>query len=839
MKRTTSSKRASASRKSTPACWHGSLSDPTDADVLKKDIIRHVVSSLGHDYTRKNPYNYFWGLALAVRDRLIDRWIKTQHGYYEQREKRVYYLSLEYLPGKALMNNLHCLGLVDCANKALEELGFSLEDLAEIEEDAGLGNGGLGRLASCYLDSMATLGIPGYGYGIRYDYGIFHQAIENGLQVERCDNWLRYGTPWEYARRQYLYEIMFGGRVHEYVDGAGRLRHRWEPDDVVMAMACDMHVPGFGGKSVINMRLWAAKSDREFDLSFFNSGDYIGAVSEKIKDENISKVLYPSENVTGGRRLRLKQQYFFVAATLQDIMRRHKKHHRGFENLPETVSIQLNDTHPAIAIPEMMRILVDEELLDWDEAWDISCRIFSYTNHTILPEALETWPVEMLGSLLPRHLQIIYEINRRFLDTLQHDAIAPMLTPEQREQRIRDLSLIGGHQNIRMANLAIVGSHTVNGVSELHSQILRERVFRDFDAVFPGKMINVTNGVTPRRWLNQCNPDMAALLSEVIGPDWICDLNSLKALIPLAEDPAFRERWRQVRMKNKQRLARYVLKELGFSLDLNSMIDVQVKRMHEYKRQLLNALHVIHLYHRLLGERNGIVPRTVIFAGKSAPGYFMAKLIIRLITALAKVINNDTRVNRRLNVLFLPNYRVSQAEIIVPATDLSEQISMAGMEASGTGNMKFGLNGALTIGTLDGANIEMLEEIGQENMFIFGHTAEQINHLKQHGYDSQAWYRDNPELKTVIDMIAHDTFSPDEPGLFRPITDSLLAGGDPYCVLADFSQYIRCQQRVSDLFRDQDEWLRRSILNTANMGKFSSDRSVLEYADRIWGLEVP
>ena len=815
--------------------WDAGLYATNTVVGLKRDIVRHIVSSLGLDYARPSEYNYYHGLALAVRDRMIDQWIKTQRSYYDKESKRVYYLSMEYLPGKSLLNNLHCLGIYDVAAQALAEFGLALDDVAEVEWDAGLGNGGLGRLASCYLDSMATQGVSGYGYGLRYDYGMFHQVIENGAQVERPDNWTQRGNPWEYDRGRFLYEVHFFGRVHAWTDDRGRLRYSWVDTDKVLAMACDLLVPGFRNGHAINMRLWAAKSDTEFNLDFFNTGDYIGAVESKIRDEVISKVLYPNDEKFRGRVLRLCQQYFLVAASLEDVMRRYKKKHDSFDKLPEMVAIQLNDTHPTIAIPELMRLLVDEELLDWDTAWNLCARIFAYTNHTVLPEALETWPCRLMERVLPRHMQIIYEINHRFLQWLDANG-GDHPDPDGRKAR---LSIIQEYPEkaVRMAHLAIVGSFSVNGVAAMHTDILRQVVFPEFNAIFPERFQNITNGVTPRRWLKQCNPGLAALISERLSGDWIRHLERLRDLVPYAEDAEFRSRWQAVKRANKQRLADYVRRKIGIACNLAALFDVQVKRIHEYKRQLLNVLHVITLYNRIKANPGGtFTPRAVFFGGKAAPAYTLAKLIIRLINGVAEVVNNDPDAHGRLQVIFLPNYCVSQAERIIPATELSEQISTAGYEASGTGNMKFALNGALTIGTLDGANVEMLEEIGNENMFIFGHTAAQIAALRRDGYNPWHFYEKDPELKTALAMISQNAFSPGAPGLFAPITDALLRGGDKYCVLADYRAYVDCQARAGRLYSDPDEWTRRAILNTANMGKFSSDRSIQEYVQRIWGV---
>ncbi|MFH1487705.1 MAG: glycogen/starch/alpha-glucan phosphorylase [Pseudomonadota bacterium] len=802
-------------------------------DSLKNDILRHIRFSLGNDPEKPDKFSCYMGLAYAVRDRLIDRWIKTQRSLYETPAKRVYFLSLEFLPGRFLNNYLINLNIQDEARATLQGMGFDLDELEEEEWDAGLGNGGLGRLASCYMDSMACRNLPGYGYGIRYDYGIFHQVLENGYQRERCDNWLRRGNPWEIQRRAYLLPIRFFGRSESYTDQSGRLRYRWVDGEIVMAMACDILTPGYGDEYVTNMRLWAAQSSREFNLEFFNHGDYIGAVQTKVLSENISKVLYPSDEAREGRELRLKQQYFFVAATLADIIRRYRKLNKSFLQFPDFVAIQLNDTHPSIAIPELMRLLMDEEGLGWEEAWAVCEKTFAYTNHTVLPEALETWPMDLLGRLLPRHLDIIFEINRRFLDGVR------VRFPD-RPELPAELSLIqeGNLRRVRMAHLAIVGSHAVNGVAELHSSILKKDLFKNFDRFFPNRIQNVTNGITPRRWLRQANPSLSALITSVIGPDWICELEQLQKLVPYADNQEFRSAWMKSKKENKERLSRYILRKIGLEVDPGTLFDVQVKRMHEYKRQLLNVLHVVTLYHRIKSDpRAAAVPRTVIFSGKAAPAYHQAKSIIKLISSIADVVNTDPLAEGKLRVAFLPNYCVSQAEKIIPAADLSEQISTAGMEASGTGNMKMSLNGALTIGTLDGANGEIMEEVGPDNIFIFGLTAGQVTALRTGGYDPRKYYREDPELQAVLDMIGKGVFSPGEPGLFAPIVSSLLDHGDYYMLLADYGSYVEAQEEVSRVFLNPDEWTRRSILNTAHMGKFSSDRAVLEYARNIWNIE--
>jgi starch phosphorylase len=807
--------------------------DMQDSDALTDDIRRHIQYSLGADARKPDRLTCYMGLAYTVRDRLIERWIKTQQSLYDTLAKRVYFLSMEFLPGRFLRNYLTSLEMLDETRTAVEAMGFDLEELEEEEWDAGLGNGGLGRLASCYLDSLACMQLPGYGYGIRYDYGIFLQRIDDGYQREQADNWLRRGDPWEIQRRDRLYPVRFYGHSEAYTDKEGRSRYRWVGGEVVLAMACDFLIPGYGGEYVTNMRLWTAQSSSDLNLAHFSQGDYIGAVQAKVLSENISKVLYPSDEVESGKELRLKQQYFFVAATLCDVLRIYKEQNQTFDNFPHFVAIQLNDTHPSIAVPELMRILMDEEWLGWDEAWDICSRTFAYTNHTVLPEALETWPVDLLGRLLPRHLEIMYEINRRFLDdvgkTFPGDGELPARVSLIQEGAVR---------SVRMAHLAVVGSHCVNGVAELHSQILRSSLFASFDRVFPGRIQNVTNGITPRRWLYQANPSLSALITSAIGSGWILDLEQLRRLVPLADDPKFRADWMAIRRDNKRRLARYILRKIRFGVDPNTMFDVHIKRMHEYKRQLLNIMHVITLFNRIKADpAAAIAPRTVIFAGKAAPAYHQAKRIIKLITSVADVVNHDPDIRGKLRVVFLPNYCVSQAEKIVPAADLSEQISTAGMEASGTGNMKMALNGALTIGTLDGANVEILEAVGRDNIFIFGLTAEEVVLLRS-SYEPRQYYRNDPELRAVIDMIASGFFSHGERNLFAPIVGALMDHGDYFMVLADYRAYVTTQERAGALFQNPDEWARRSILNTAQMGKFSSDRSVLEYAGRIWNVEA-
>jgi starch phosphorylase len=801
--------------------------------IQQADIHRFIIAISGNDYRPARKDTYFNGLAYCVRERLIIRWLEAQRRYYADKAKRVYYLSMEFLPGRFLKSYILNLNIERECAEALEGSGFTLEELEEEENDPGLGNGGLGRLASCYMDSMATLNIPGYGYGIRYDYGIFQQRIVNGHQVEICDNWLRKGNHWEIARRNFLYSVRMSGRSEQYLDAAGANRFRWVDTDTVNAMACDILIPGYGTDIVNNMRLWAAMSSSEFNLDYYNTGDYLKAMEDTVLKENISKVLYPSDEAEQGRILRLKQQYFFVAATFQDIMRRIRKICSSMNEIPDVIAVQLNDTHPCISIAELMRILLDEELLPWEEAWDICTRTFAYTNHTVLPEALEKWPVDQLRSLIPRHLEIIFEINRRFLEEVAQrypgdvDILSRMSIIEE-----------GAVKKVRMAHLAIVGSHAVNGVAALHTGILKERLFRDFDRFYPGKFLNITNGITQRRWLLQANSPLSELITSVIGCSWTRDLYELKKLVPYADDPLFRASWREVKQRNKRLLIEYIRRETGTIVDEDSLFDVQVKRIHEYKRQIMNLLHVITLYSRIKACPDADVQsRTVIFAGKAAPSYRIAKLTIKLVNDVAAAINSDPEVRGRLKVIFLPNYRVSQAEKIVAAADLSQQISTAGMEASGTSNMKFALNGALIIGTLDGANIEIMEEVGQDNMFIFGLRNDEVERMHSEGYDPREYYRKDPELAQVLDMMACGYFSPADPELYRPILRALLDYGDRYFVLADYRAYLDAQDKVTGVYRDKDEWARKSILNCANMGKFSSDRAVREYAEQIWNIE--
>jgi starch phosphorylase len=803
-----------------------------DVPSLKHSLANSLTYQIGKDPLTATQRDWYHALAHSIRDRLVERWMETTRNSYRKDAKRVYYLSLEFLIGRLLTNSMLNVGFLDEARQAAEDLGLNLDELAALENDAALGNGGLGRLAACFLDSLATMSLPGYGYGIRYEYGMFKQQIENGEQVEHPDNWLRYGNPWEFSRPEVLYPVKFGGKVLDYIGDDGQLQHHWVETQDVMAMAYDTPIPGYNTNSVNNMRLWSAKASRDFELQYFNEGNYIRAVEEKNDSENLSKVLYPDDTTVMGRELRLKQQYFFVCASLQDILYRFERFHDSYDLLPEKVAIQLNDTHPAIAIPELMRVLMDIHQLPWERAWNITVHTFSYTNHTLLPEALESWPVPLFERILPRHLQIIYEINHRFLKDVMHRYPGDT-------DLLRRMSMINeaGERRIRMAHLAIVGSHKVNGVARIHTDLMKTTIFSDFHRMFPDKIVNMTNGITPRLWLNQANPKLARLISSKIGRGWATDLTELRHLARYADDVAFRAAFASVKRTNKERLALLIKDRLKVEVHPESMFDVQVKRIHEYKRQLLNLLHVVTRYNRLRHDRvQGMVPRTVVFSGKAAPGYAMAKLIIRLINDVADIVNNDPLVHDLLKVVFIPNYDVTTALDIIPAADLSEQISTAGTEASGTGNMKLALNGALTIGTLDGANVEIREEVGPENIFIFGHTTEEVAAIRAQGYDPWHHYNENGELREVLDMIRSGFFSPDDPSRFHPVIDSLTRGGDFYQLLADYASYVACQDQVDALYRDPDAWTGKSIINVANMGKFSSDRTIAEYAGQIWGV---
>jgi starch phosphorylase len=807
--------------------------DKKTIESLKRSFENHLKFTLVDDKLSATKLDHFISLALSVRDKLVEKWLHTQQYYYENNLKRVYYLSMEFLIGRLLTNNLINLGVYDEYKRALEELGFDIHELEEAEIEAGLGNGGLGRLASCYLDSIATLGLPGYGYGIRYEFGIFYQKILRGYQVETADNWLRAGNPWEIPRPRSLFPVRFYGRVETVKNSQGENKYKWVETEDVMAMAYDMPIPGFNNNTVNNLRLWSARSSRELELEHFQTGDYFQAVQNKHESEIISKVLYPADQNALGKELRFKQEYFFISASLQDIIRRYKKGHSNFDQFSDKVAIQLNDTHPSLAIAELMRILVDEESIPWNKAWEITVKTFAFTNHTILPEAMEKWPVDTVGRVLPRHLGIIFQINERFLKEVQSRYPNDI-------SRLSRMSLIEENHTkyIRMANLSIVGSHSVNGVAELHSNILKETVFKDFHEMFPGKFNNKTNGITQRRWLKSCNPELSDLITEYIGDSWVTNLSELNKLMEHIDDPQLLVRWKKIKKRNKQRLANHLQKNFGLSLNANTMLEVHVKRIHEYKRQTLNILHIIALYNQIKQNPESVkVPRTVLFSGKAAPGYAMAKLIIKFITSVGQTINEDPSVQGKLKVLFIPNYSVTQAENIIPAADLSDQISTAGMEASGTGNMKLALNGALTVGTLDGANVEIMQEVGEENIFIFGLKSDEVQSLKQAGTNPRKIYLQNPELKTVLDMIQQGYFSPTQVNLFHPILENFLDHGDHYMVLADFQSFCDIQEKINEAFQDSDAWARKSIINVAKMGKFSSDRSISEYAKDIW--QVP
>uniref|UniRef100_V9KGD3 Alpha-1,4 glucan phosphorylase n=1 Tax=Callorhinchus milii TaxID=7868 RepID=V9KGD3_CALMI len=811
------------------------IAELADVVQLKKSFNRHLHFTLVKDRNVATPRDYYFALAHTVRDHLVGRWIRTQQYYYEKDPKRVYYLSLEFYMGRTLQNTMVNLGLQNATDEAIYQLGLDIEELEEIEEDAGLGNGGLGRLAACFLDSMATLGMAAYGYGIRYEFGIFNQKIVNGWQVEEADDWLRYGNPWEKARPEYMLPVHFYGRVEHTANGV-----KWVDTQVVLAMPYDTPVPGFKNNTVNTMRLWSAKAPNDFNLQDFNTGDYIEAVLDRNLAENISRVLYPNDNFFEGKELRLKQEYFVVAATLQDIIRRFKSSKFGcrdpvrksFETFPDKVAIQLNDTHPALAIPELMRILVDVEKIDWEKAWDITNRTCAYTNHTVLPEALERWPVHIFEKLLPRHLEIIYAINQKHLDN-----IATLYPGDM--ARMKRMSLIeeDNPKRINMAHLCVVGTHAVNGVAQIHSDIVKNTVFKDFYELQPDKFQNKTNGITPRRWLLLCNPGLADIIAEKIGEDFFVDLSQLKQLLKYVDDESFIRDVAKVKQENKQKFAAFLENEYKVKINASSIFDVHVKRIHEYKRQLLNCLHVITLYNRIKKEPNkAVVPRTVIIGGKAAPGYHMAKMIIKLITSVAEVVNNDPIVGDRLKVIYLENYRVSLAEKVIPASDLSEQISTAGTEASGTGNMKFMLNGALTIGTMDGANVEMAEEAGEDNFFIFGMLVDEVDEMDRRGYDAHSYYNRIPELKQAMDQIGSGYFCPKEPHLFKEIVDMLMHH-DRFKVFADYESYIKCQDRVNALYKNTKEWTKTAIKNIAASGKFSSDRTIGQYAREIWGVE--
>jgi starch phosphorylase len=803
-----------------------------DAAGLTRGFRHYYMHSLGRDKYCRSPDYHYIALAMTVRDRLMERWKNTRYAYEETDCKRACYLSLEFLMGRALGNAALNLGITNAINESLHSLGLELEDLVDAEQDAGLGNGGLGRLAACFLDSCATLQLPVTGYGIRYEYGMFRQKIENGRQVEEPDHWLRGSNPWEIPRPEYSQKIHYGGRSECYRDTAGIQRARWVDAQDVLAVPYDIPVPGYMNGTVNTLRLWKAAATDEFDLGEFNAGSYTESVATKNAAENITMVLYPNDASENGKELRLRQQYFLASASLQDVIARWMVVKKGdFAEFAVKNCFQLNDTHPSCAVPELMRLLMDEHGQDWETAWENTRRTMAYTNHTLLPEALEKWPLDLFSRLLPRILEIILEINARFLEEVAHKWPGDI-------ERLRRMSIIeeGDVPQVRMAYLAIVASFSVNGVAALHSKLLVEGLFRDFFELWPHKFNNKTNGVTPRRWLSWCNPGLRDLLDGTIGDGWVADLSQISRILPHAESAGFREKWHAVKQENKARLAALVLEECGVTFMPAALFDVQVKRIHEYKRQLLNLLHVIHLYDRIKrGDTSGWTDRCVLFGGKAAPGYFMAKLIIKLINNVARVVNSDPDVGDRLKVAFLPNYRVSAMEVICPGTDLSEQISTAGKEASGTGNMKFMMNGALTIGTLDGANIEIREEVGADNFFMFGLTATEVETMRQN-YDPAGIIAADENLGRVVKLLQCGHFNMFEQGLFDPVINSLCSPGDPWMTVADFASYVAAQQRVAETYRDRERWVRMSISNSAQSGMFSTDRTIAEYNREIWGL---
>ena len=798
---------------------------------LKQAFLDNLFFVQGKPVSLATQHDYYMALAYLVRDRMLYRWNGTAESYTQDRSRTVCYLSAEFLMGPHLGNNLINMGIYDQVKQAMEELGLDFESLLAQEVEPGLGNGGLGRLAACYIESMATLEVASLGYGIRYEFGIFEQDICNGWQVERTDKWLRYGNPWEVVRPEWATEVKFGGYTQSYTDEQGHYRVRWVPEKKVLGIPYDTPILGYQVNTANTLRLWKAEAIESFDFDVFNQGNYYGAVDAKVSSENITKVLYPNDETVAGKQLRLEQQFFFVSCSLQDMFRILEGQDVPVENFYEKFAVQLNDTHPAVASVELMRLLVDEYELEWGLAWEVTQKTFAYTNHTLLPEALEKWPVKLFGSLLPRHLEIIYEINARFLDLVR------MRFPKDAE-RISRLSLIdeSGERYVRMANLACVSSHTINGVAQLHSELLKQTVLKDFYELFPEKFSNVTNGVTPRRWIALSNARLTAAVSDRIGTGWLKHLDEMQQLEPLAEDSAFQEEWREIKQSAKRDMANRIHDRHGVLIDPASLFDVQVKRIHEYKRQHLNALNIVTLYSQLKqNPQMEITPRTFIFAGKAAPGYHMAKLMIKLITSVGEMINKDPDLRNQIRVIFLPNYNVTNSQRIYPASDLSEQISTAGKEASGTGNMKFAMNGALTIGTLDGANVEIREAVGPENFFLFGMTADEVSELRQKGYRPRDYYQASPQLQDAIDLIASGHFSQGDTALFQPLLDKLL-NHDPFMLLADYQAYVDCQQQVSEAYRDQSRWTKMSILNAVRMGRFSSDRSIQEYCDRIWNV---
>jgi starch phosphorylase len=808
----------------------------TRTGVSVENLKHAFVDSLAYDQGRfpgrATTLDNYLAVATAIRDRVTQHWVNTMHTYVKEDVRVVCYFSAEFLLGPHLGNNLLNLGIEPQARQAMQELGLDPQQILDQEPEPGLGNGGLGRLAACYMDSLSALEIPAIGFGIRYEYGIFDQSIHDGWQVESTDKWLQWGNPWEIARPEGAVTVGFGGHTEPYHDEHGNYRVRWNPATLVKAIPYDTPISGYRKNTVNTLRLWRSEAIEDFNFNAFNVGDYIGSVREKMQSENISKILYPNDEDIKGKELRLEQQYFFVSASLQNLVQLYVRHGRPLEKFHEKFAIQMNDTHPSISVAELMRLLLDEHGMAWEPAWETTRHTLGYTNHTLLPEALEKWGLPLFQSLLPRHLEIIYEINRRFLEDVKAKYPGD-------DERVRRLSIVdeSGQKFIRMAHLATVGSHAINGVAQLHSELLKKDLLRDFYEMYPERFSNKTNGVTPRRWLALADPGLSALITGRIGDSWIADLDRLRKLEEFVDDAGFREEWRQAQHAVKDNLVDYIAKKTGVVVDPASMFDVMVKRLHEYKRQHLKVLHIITLYHRIKkNPQTRVVPRTFLFGGKAAPGYFMAKLIIKLVNSVAEVVNNDSDVAGRLRVVFLPNYNVTFGQRVYPAADLSEQISLAGKEASGTGNMKFALNGALTVGTLDGANIEIRQAVGAENFFLFGLTTDQVYAMKATGYDPGYYYNCNAGLRETLDSIASGHFSRGDAGLFRPLIDSL-RGSDPYMLLADYQSYIECQDRISHAYLDHDHWSRMSILNTARMGYFSSDRAVREYCDEIWNVK--
>ncbi|CAI8324160.1 MAG: Maltodextrin phosphorylase [Opitutia bacterium UBA7350] len=834
-KKTTTQKAPATQAKSAKSPRNGfKFQIDSDAASLKVSILNHLRFTLARHAENATAQEWWTATCFAVRDRLLDRFMTTQETHNKKKVRRAYYLSLEYLMGRLLINNLHNSGLYEATQSALGELGQDLEEIASEEADMGLGNGGLGRLASCFLDSLATLDLPAIGYGIHYEFGLFRQEFRDGHQIEHPDVWQEKGCPWEVMRPNFAQEVKLYGRIEHRMDDQGDFQPQWVDYKTVEGVPYDIGIVGYGGNTVNFLRLWDSRASQEFDLEVFNAGGYVEAVREKAVGETISKVLYPNDSTENGKELRLVQQYFFVSCSLQDIIRRFFENHDDWQEFPKFNAIQLNDTHPAITIVELMRLLVDQYELDWDAAWKITRTTCNYTNHTLLPEALEKWSVDLFNRVLPRHLEIIFEINRRFLE----DEVEAKWPGDSAKKIALSLVEEGQPKMIRMAYLSVVGSTKVNGVAALHTELLKKNLFADFHDLYPDKLINMTNGITPRRWLLACNPGLSELVSQKVGCDWPRDLNKLQKLADYADDPDFQKKFMAVKRANKVAFAEYALEHCGVEINPNAIFDVQIKRLHEYKRQHLNLLHILTLYRRILqNPDHPMQPRVFIFGAKAAPGYALAKNIIRAINKVAEVVNHDPRIEGKIKIIFPQNYRITMAERIIPAADLSEQISTAGKEASGTGNMKLALNGALTIGTLDGANVEIQEEVGQDNIFIFGNTVEEVEALRARSYNPYDLYNANWELKAVIDWLHSDYFTRGEPGAFAPLCQSLLTEGDPYLCLADYDSYIKAQEAVDRAYRDPSKWARMAILNTARVGKFSSDRTISEYAKQIWKLK--